>query len=109
MISVEDIKLENKRRKTELFLAPFNPVTGFGAGGKRFPCQIKDYYNGEVIFLPVQMLEESLILLIIQAGSIRKFTEKYLDESDDSYEAALEYFEYLRCKHDFPYFGAVEI
>lgn len=104
MISVEDIKLENERRKTELFLAPFNPVTGFGAGGKRFPCQIKDYYNGEVIFLPVQMLEESLILLIIQAGSIRKFTEKYLDESDDSYEAALEYFEYLRCKHDFPYF-----
>lgn len=105
-LSVKAIKVENIKRKENLFLARFNPVTGEGAGGKRFSCIIKDYLNGKQIFLPVEMLEkENNVSRIIQCGSFSDFALTYFGTNEENIvNLIFEDFEYLRCKYDFPYF-----
>lgn len=78
MTTAEKIVIENERRK-QIYSAPFDPVSGAGSVGRRFPV----VRNGETLMLPISM-----------KGI------KGLETLPD------QQFERLRIRHDFPYWAA---
>lgn len=59
--------------------APFDPFTGEGCPGVREYLFIDDYYLPSQ-YVPVEMLNEPLIIALIECGSIKDFIVDFLDE-----------------------------
>ncbi len=103
---LKEVLSENKRR-LKILLATYRPITGENAPGLRFECQLSDFLNGKLLWLPVEMLKEKKFCAIIKCGSIEAFCEKYMADSDreKARDAVFRYLIRLRCKHDFYFFA----
>jgi len=102
----DSIIKEDKRRILVLFEG-YDPMTGRNAPGKRFRCVLTDFFAGQELWLPVEMLKSSFVCALVKAGSIRSYIEKYMPDSsyEKAREAIVRRFSRLRCKHDFYFFA----
>lgn len=91
--------LEENKIRMERIHAPYNPITGEGAVGKRKLVHISDMYPNDM-YLPETMLKAKLVKEIIRCGGIGEFClDRY--GSLDEIEEVRKQFIKLRCKHDF--------
>ncbi len=95
---------EDERRQHSIE-AQFKPLTGQGAPGERQEVTIPDFMDGQKLWLPVSMLNESVLLQkVLDAGSVKDFilTLGYLPYPDARTlvnDALLR----VRLRHDFPF------
>ena len=109
---IEALLKENERRRGEIF-APFDPVTGLNSVGERAEFAIKDFPLRRQ-WLPVEMMEESLVKALAEAGSVKKVVKELSDGSDlsdlsDLSEELVKEFIRVRIKYDFPFWAAILI
>lgn len=99
----------NRMRNAEI-RAKFNPITGEGSIGERKKIEIEDF-PFSVQYIPLSMLKVPLVQQLIEAGSIRKFLEDYLnvEYSDEDKEKVIEQFVRIRAKHDFAFWAAMYV
>lgn len=99
----------NRMRNAEI-RAKFNPITGEGSIGERKKIEIEDF-PFSVQYIPLSMLKVPLVQQVIEAGSIRKFLEDYLnvEYSDEDKEKVIEQFIRIRTKHDFAFWAAMYV
>ncbi len=99
----------NRMRNAEI-RAKFNPITGEGSIGERKKIEIEDF-PFSVQYIPLSMLKVPLVQQVIEAGSIRKFLEDYLnvEYSDEDKEKVIEQFVRIRAKHDFAFWAAMYV
>lgn len=99
----------NRMRNAEI-RAKFNPITGEGSIGERKKIEIEDF-PFSVQYIPLSMLKVPLVRQVIEAGSIRKFLEDYLnvEYSDEDKEKVIEQFVRIRAKHDFAFWAAMYV
>ena len=99
----------NRMRNAEI-RSKFNPITGEGSIGKRKKIEIEDF-PFSVQYIPLSMLKVPLVQQVIEAGSIRKFLEDYLnvEYSEEDKEKVIEQFVRLRAKHDFAFWAAMYV
>lgn len=101
--SPEDMLAENARR-LDAIRATFNPVTGEGSTGERFPLHLPDYLL-TTQHLPVEMRSDPNISLLMQKGSIEG-AARHLGISADMMRFRLMR---LRMRHDFPFWAATVV
>lgn len=99
----------NRMRNAEI-RAKFNPITGEGSIGERKKIEIEDF-PFPIQYVPLSMLKVPLVQQVIEAGSIRKFLEDYLnvEYSDEDKEKVIEQFVRIRAKHDFAFWAAMYV
>lgn len=99
----------NRMRNAEI-RAKFNPITGEGSIGERKKIEIEDF-PFSVQYIPLSMLKVPLVQQVIEAGSIRKFLEDYLnvEYSDEDKGKVIEQFVRIRAKHDFAFWAAMYV
>lgn len=99
----------NRMRNAEI-RSKFNPITGEGSIGERKKIEIEDF-PFSVQYIPLSMLKVPLVQQVIEAGSIRKFLEDYLnvEYSDEDKEKVIEQFVRIRAKHDFAFWAAMYV
>ena len=99
----------NRMRNAEI-RAKFNPITGEGSIGERKKIEIEDF-PFSVQYIPLSMLKVPLVQQVMEAGSIRKFLEDYLnvEYSDEDKEKVIEQFVRIRAKHDFAFWAAMYV
>lgn len=99
----------NRMRNAEI-RAKFNPITGEGSIGERKKIEIEDF-PFSVQYIPLSMLKVPLVQQVIEAGSIRKFLEDYMnvEYSDEDKEKVIEQFVRIRAKHDFAFWAAMYV
>lgn len=97
----------NRMRNAEI-RAKFNPITGEGSIGERKKIEIEDF-PFPIQYVPLSMLKVPLVQQVIEAGSIRKFLEDYMnvEYSDEDKEKIIEQFVRIRAKHDFAFWAAM--
>lgn len=108
MTEIEKILQENERRKS-LLAATFDPVSGEGSTGNRFPVCIPDL-NPPEQWLPAEMRGEPLLRLILECGSLKKACDVLDSKTDVQHvdRAMLaDCFIRLRARYDFPYWAAL--
>lgn len=88
----------------------FNPITGEGSIGERKKIEIEDF-PFPVQYVPLSMLKVPLVQQLLEAGSIRKFLEDYMNVkySEEDKEKVIEQFVRLRAKHDFAFWAAMYV
>ena len=103
---ISKILQENGRRRAEKF-APFNPITGEGSIGKRAAFTVSDYPI-PTQYLPVEMLDEPLVMALADVGSIEALirTRLALPVTEESIERVVEEFTRIRNKYDFAFWAA---
>ena len=67
----------NRMRNAEI-RSKFNPITGEGSIGERKKIEIEDF-PFPVQYVPLSMLKVPLVQQLLEAGSIRKFLEDYMN------------------------------
>ena len=99
----------NRMRNAEI-RAKFNPITGEGSIGERKKIEIEDF-PFPIQYVPLSMLKVPLVQQVIEAGSIRKFLEDYMnvEYSDEDKEKVIEQFVRIRAKHDFAFWAAMYV
>ena len=99
----------NRMRNAEI-RSKFNPITGEGSIGERKKIEIEDF-PFSVQYIPLSMLKVPLVQQVMEAGSIRKFLEDYLnvEYSDEDKEKVIEQFVRIRAKHDFAFWAAMYV
>lgn len=99
----------NRMRNAEI-RSKFNPITGEGSIGERKKIEIEDF-PFSVQYIPLSMLKVPLVQQLLEAGSIRKFLEDYMnvEYSDEDKEKVIEQFVRLRAKHDFAFWAAMYV
>lgn len=99
----------NRMRNAEI-RSKFNPITGEGSIGERKKIEIEDF-PFPVQYVPLSMLKVQLVQQLLEAGSIRKFLEDYMDVeySEEDKEKVIEQFVRLRAKHDFAFWAAMNV
>lgn len=99
----------NRMRNAEI-RSKFNPVTGEGSIGERKKIEIEDFPL-PVQYVPLSMLKVPLVQQLLEAGSIRKFLEDYMnvEYSEEDKEKVIEQFVRLRAKHDFAFWAAMYV
>ena len=99
----------NRMRNAEI-LSKFNPITGEGSIGERKKIEIEDF-PFPVQYVPLSMLKVPLVQQLLEAGSIRKFLEDYMnvEYSEENKEKVIEQFVRLRAKHDFAFWAAMYV
>ena len=99
----------NRMRNAEI-RSKFNPITGEGSIGERKKIEIEDF-PFSVQYIPLSMLKVPLVQQVIEAGSIRKFLEDYMnvEYSDEDKEKVIEQFVRIRAKHDFAFWAAMYV
>lgn len=99
----------NRMRNAEI-RSKFNPITGEGSIGERKKIEIKDF-PFPVQYVPLSMLKVPLVQQLLEAGSIRKFLEDYMNVkySEEDKEKVIEQFVRLRAKHDFAFWAAMYV
>lgn len=103
---VAELLAENGRRNAANS-ACFNPLTGEGSVGKRFPLDIEGL-SESTLYLPESMREERMVVEMVEAGSVARFIKDFrgLTVTRQRIEEALDDFSRLRSLHDFPYWCA---
>ena len=105
LTTIQDILSYSDRLKAERD-ALFDPFTGEGSVGERFELQLSDFYLSRQ-WLPVEMANETIVIKLIELGSVRKFIEwlgeAYTEESHDTF---VQSWIKLRSKYDFPFWAA---
>lgn len=99
----------NHARNAEI-KAKFNPITGKGSIGERKKIVIEDF-PFPVQYIPKTMMRVPLVRQLVEAGSIKKFLEEYMNTeySDEDKEKAIEQFVRVRVKHDFAFWAAMYV
>jgi len=106
--AVAAILAENERRKAEIN-AKFNPITGEGSVGERVKVTIEDMPEDlRTQWLPVQMMDNTLVRQIITAGGLRAFIEDSLgcEPEPGIIESTARQFIQVRSRYDFPFWAA---
>lgn len=90
--------------------AKFNPITGEGSIGERKKIVIEDF-PFPVQYIPKTMMRVPLVRQLVEAGSIKKFLEEYMNTeySDEDKEKVIEQFVRVRVKHDFAFWAAMYV
>lgn len=105
---IEGLLVENERRLSKLFRT-YNPMTGEGAPGRRFPCRIEGVVGGEMLYLPEEMLSENSVLQLIEAGSVTLFVRRLYNYNKPVTEAmeeeAVRSFVKIWCEYDFYFYS----
>jgi hypothetical protein len=96
-MNIQQLYIENERRKKAL-QAPYNPLTGEGCHGTRFPLHTTETGT---LRLPVSMQAHPDIQALSKAGSF----EPLAKQENITIEDALLAFSELRMNHDFEYFA----
>lgn len=99
----------NHARNAEI-KAKFNPITGEGSIGERKKIVIEDF-PFPVQYIPKTMMRVPLVRQLVEAGSIKKFLEEYMNTeySDEDKEKVIEQFVRIRVKHDFAFWAAMYV
>lgn len=99
----------NHARNAEI-KAKFNPITGKGSIGERKKIVIEDF-PFPVQYIPKTMMRVPLVRQLVEAGSIKKFLEDYMNTeySDEDKEKVIEQFVRVRVKHDFAFWAAMYV
>lgn len=99
----------NHARNAEI-KAKFNPITGEGSMGERKKIVIEDF-PFPVQYIPKTMMRVPLVRQLVEAGSIKKFLEEYMNTeySDEDKEKVIEQFVRVRVKHDFAFWAAMYV
>ena len=99
----------NHARNAEI-KAKFNPITGEGSIGERKKIVIEDF-PFPVQYIPKTMMSVPLVRLLVEAGSIKRFLEEYMNTeySDEDKEKVIEQFVRIRVKHDFAFWAAMYV
>ena len=99
----------NHARNAEI-KAKFNPITGEGSIGERKKIVIEDF-PFPVQYIPKTMMRVPLVRQLVEAGSIKKFLEEYMNTeySDEDKEKVIEQFVRVRVKHDFAFWAAMYV
>lgn len=99
----------NRMRNADI-RSKFNPITGEGSIGERKKIEIEDF-PFPVQYVPLSMLKVPLVQQLLEAGSIRKFLEDYMnvEYSEEDKEKVIEQFVRLRAKHDFAFWAAMYV
>ena len=99
----------NHARNAEI-KAKFNPITGEGSIGERKKIAIEDF-PFPVQYIPKTMMRVPLVRQLVEAGSIKRFLEEYMNTeySDENKEKVIEQFVRIRVKHDFAFWAAMYV
>lgn len=99
----------NHARNAEI-KAKFNPITGEGSIGNRKKIVIEDF-PFTVQYIPKTMMRVPLVRQLVEAGSIKRFLEEYMNTeySDEDKEKVIEQFVRIRVKHDFAFWAAMYV
>ena len=99
----------NHARNAEI-KAKFNPITGEGSIGERKKIVTEDF-PFPVQYIPKTMMRVPLVRQLVEAGSIKKFLEEYMNTeySDEDKEKVIEQFVRIRVKHDFAFWAAMYV
>lgn len=99
----------NHARNAEI-KAKFNPITGEGSICERKKIVIEDF-PFPVQYIPKTMMRVPLVRQLVEAGSIKKFLEEYMNTeySDEDKEKVIEQFVRVRVKHDFAFWAAMYV
>lgn len=99
----------NHARNAEI-KSKFNPITGEGSIGERKKIVIEDF-PFHVQYIPKTMMRVPLVRQLVEAGSIKKFLEEYMniEYSDEDKEKVIEQFVRIRVKHDFAFWAAMYV
>lgn len=99
----------NHARNAEI-KSKFNPITGEGSIGERKKIVIEDF-PFPVQYIPETMMRVPLVRMLVEAGSIKKFLEEYMNTeySDEDKEKVIEQFVRIRVKHDFAFWAAMYV
>ena len=99
----------NHARNAEI-KAKFNPITGEGSIGERKKIVIEDF-PFPVQYIPETMMRVPLVRMLVEAGSIKRFLEEYMNTeySDEDKEKVIEQFVRIRVKHDFAFWAAMYV
>lgn len=99
----------NHARNAEI-KAKFNPITGEGSIGERKKIVIDDF-PFPVQYIPKTMMRVPLVRQLVEAGSIKRFLEEYMNTeySDEDKEKVIEQFVRIRVKHDFAFWAAMYV
>lgn len=99
----------NHARNAEI-KSKFNPITGEGSIGERKKIVIEDF-PFPVQYIPKTMMRVPLVRQLVEAGSIKKFLEEYMNTeySDEDKEKVIEQFVRIRVKHDFAFWAAMYV
>lgn len=99
----------NHARNAEI-KAKFNPITGEGSIGERKKIVIEDF-PFPVQYIPKTMMRVPLVSQLVEAGSIKRFLEEYMNTeySDEDKEKVIEQFVRVRVKHDFAFWAAMYV
>ena len=101
---------ENVAKLIALNHAKFNPITGEGSIGERKKIVIEDF-PFPVQYIPKTMMRVPLVRQLVEAGSIKRFLEEYMNTeySDEDKEKVIEQFVRIRVKHDFAFWAAMYV
>ena len=99
----------NHARNAEI-KAKFNPITGEGSICERKKIVIEDF-PFPVQYIPKTMMRVPLVRQLVEAGSIKRFLEEYMNTeySDEDKEKVIEQFVRIRVKHDFAFWAAMYV
>ena len=99
----------NHARNAEI-RSKFNPITGEGSTGKRKKIVIEDF-PFPIQYIPKTMMRVPLVRQLVEAGSIKKFLEEYMniEYSGEDKEKVIEQFVRIRAKHDFAFWAAMYV
>ena len=102
----EEILREDKKRMSVLFVR-YDPLTGKDAPGKRVKVVISDFFGGQELWVPIQMLRSRFFRALLNCGSIARYIEKYYQGYNPykARDAVIRKYCRLRCKHDFYFFA----
>ena len=105
-MTAEQYIAENKRRLAAIN-APYDPITGLGCTAcPRSKVNIADYYDGQDIYLPDTMLEDSFIRAIVKVGAFSAFLVNNGVQSENNITSLAYIFNSIRFKYDFEYWSA---
>ena len=105
LTTIQDVLAYSKLLKAERE-ATFDPFTGEGSVGERFVLSLSDFYLSRQ-WLPVEMAQETIVVKLIELGSVRMFIEWLGEEyTDESHEMFVQSWIKLRSLYDFPFWAA---
>lgn len=102
----DEIIREDKKRMKVLFIR-YDPLTGKDAPGKRICVRLTDFFGGQDLWVPIQMMRSRFFRALLNCGSISKYIEKHFQGYNPvkAREAVIRKYCRLRCKHDFYFFA----
>ena len=102
-----EIEEENKKRLSR-FTAPYDPVTGKGAYGRRKKLCLSDFHI-PIQYIPLSMFENPTIQKLAEEKSIESFCNKYLSpyEIENEIQAMKKYIIQERINHDFEFWAII--